>query len=90
MWPKKKTMTSLKWSREICLVEAPTECHLQQHFAGHPVFLLHTVAENSALILVFGSLFGGALLWHFGPVLFIVMPGSNLFYPSYCSTQKLC
>jgi hypothetical protein len=43
----------LKWSCEICLVEAPTECHLQQHFAWHPVFLLHKVAENSALILVY-------------------------------------
>jgi hypothetical protein len=74
MWPKKTTTTSsLKWSYEICLVEAPTECHLQQHFAGHPLFLLHIVSENSTLILVFGSLFGGVLLWHFGSVLFIVM-----------------
>ncbi|KAG0543747.1 hypothetical protein BDA96_02G215600 [Sorghum bicolor] len=32
--PKKTTPSLVKWSCDICRVEAPTESHLQQHFAG--------------------------------------------------------
>ncbi|XP_062198587.1 uncharacterized protein LOC133901294 [Phragmites australis] len=47
----KKTSPSVKWSCAICQVEAPSEGHIQQHFAGqkHRSTVATLVSRNNAM-----------------------------------------